>query len=320
MQLKVMITCSYILLPTILSAQGGLPIQCWGGDETLAPSPPKGARFVDFDVAGAGGTFACGITEDHRLYCWGDPTSSYNRGTIANYPRETLATQVELGRDMGCILTPEGKPDCWGEFEETVIGVGYPNRSASPPQGLISGRNFDAIYVEGSVACARETDGPIHCWGDVVHMNWDDEVRFAKIDTFFLGGPSACWASKDSPEMSCALNTSYGPQDTIHLSLPTSLEQVRFEPFGHKIYTVDAEANLTVFKDGNRMESYSGYKDFIDRAFSFCHVFESSEVSCEDIKGRGGNEFSIGKFPPPAGTFVQRIEMNGDIACAQLKN
>ena len=120
---------------------------CWGrnnqgqlglGDETgqdiLSPAPVAGDQ-VFVQVSG-GESFACGITDSGRLFCWGQ--NNYEQlgiGADSNdvsrvYAPTQVGTNsdwasVSVGQRHACAIKTSGTLWCWGDNNRGQLGLGY---------------------------------------------------------------------------------------------------------------------------------------------------------------------------------------------------
>ena len=152
-------------------------VVCWGDDKYGQASPPSGT-FLQVSAGGSfvGSTsFACGLRTDGTLACWGSGGNTVNHGTftevsaseagfcalmangtpycagsIPSGPDITFS-QLSVGVNSICGLTPELMLTCWGE---DTYGT------TSPP---------DAKFLQVSAGwyhdCGVRSDGTLACWG-----------------------------------------------------------------------------------------------------------------------------------------------------------
>lgn len=166
-------------------------VRCWGRQYTgpvpkggmgtvfAAPTPLAGLTGVA-QIAG-GISFWCARLAGGTVQCWGN--NGYGQlgsgssaafeltpqtvVTAAGGPALTGVTQVAVGHHFACALRMDGAVLCWGSNQDGQLGDG------SAP-GVSARRTFAAVtMVTGAVevvaghrhACARRTDGAVHCWG-----------------------------------------------------------------------------------------------------------------------------------------------------------
>ena len=121
---------------------------CWGisggvnGRAIVLNNPPT-VPIVQLTV---GDAFACALTTDYYLTCWGD-----NSLGQLNHP-SGLFGHVSAGDTHACALASNGSIACWGDN-----GGGKTNAP--------SGTNFLQVSAGGSTSCALANDLTIQCWG-----------------------------------------------------------------------------------------------------------------------------------------------------------
>ena len=98
---------------TCLSDLAGLGI----GDGTTTPTPAAGAlRFRDLTLGGVTvRPFACGVTLDGDLYCWGTNGAGQlgSAGPDSSTPVQLLPGLKFVAVDQTCAVTSEGAIYCW---------------------------------------------------------------------------------------------------------------------------------------------------------------------------------------------------------------
>jgi alpha-tubulin suppressor-like RCC1 family protein len=140
-------------------------VQCWGdntagalgesayGDGSTVRSsvpvkiPGLGAGAT---AVGAGDGYACALTMDGSVLCWGSST------TLSPVPFQVTGlasgvTAISVGLNMACAITADGGVVCWVDSQDPVQVV-----------GLTSG--VTAISVGNNSSCAV-ADGGVLCWG-----------------------------------------------------------------------------------------------------------------------------------------------------------
>ncbi len=146
---------------------GATAFGCPGTGDAAATGAVAG-NFVGVSV---GTEFACGLTANGAVQCWG-----HSNGQVASsaYPvtvpgLESRATAISAGDLYACALTTNGAVQCWGYSQVTA--------SVSPVTvvpGLESG--IVAVSVGSAAgsprpspafsACAVTARGAVQCWGD----------------------------------------------------------------------------------------------------------------------------------------------------------
>ena len=164
-----------------LSAAGG--VSCWGdnsvgelGDGTTDPATvPVNVSGLGSGVAAvsAGDAFACALTTDGAVKCWGDNT----RGQLGDGTTSPSTVPVDVaGLGSGvvaisakythaCALTAAGGVECWGENTRGQLGDGATTNQLTPVavSGLDSG--VVSIAAGGEHTCAVTSGGSTECWG-----------------------------------------------------------------------------------------------------------------------------------------------------------
>jgi alpha-tubulin suppressor-like RCC1 family protein len=168
-------------------------VECWGKNDlgqlgrqagtplTQSPLPRGGTASAvpDSQRIVAGETFACALTTDRRIYCWGNGatgavTGAKTPGDQALAPAEKLlssgaARELVAGRDFACaiVVHADGPENvvCWGDDQFGQLGGGTvdttSNEVALPPSIVPP---FDHLYAGDWRACVS-AHGAVACWG-----------------------------------------------------------------------------------------------------------------------------------------------------------
>jgi hypothetical protein len=93
-----------------------------------------------FSHLSAGGTHACGLTSEGRIYCWGanvkgelgqaTPAQTITPVQVAG---DQLFVLVSAGWQHTCALTQEGAAYCWGDNQNGQLGNGTVSHGESSP-------------------------------------------------------------------------------------------------------------------------------------------------------------------------------------------
>ena len=114
-------------------------------------------------MVSVGGDYACGVTTDGRLSCWGDPSELSPEDYGAAVPEaasDVSFSTVSAGWRESCAVTTEGAVLCWGEeYGEAVI-----------PHG----GSFTSVSVGMRQACGLQPDATLACW-------WHDNLTAAPV-------------------------------------------------------------------------------------------------------------------------------------------
>lgn len=166
---------------TCALAGGGL--KCWGDDAfARLGEEPRNDNYLPGVVSGltgdvaaisAGEDFACVLTTDGGVKCWGEnPHGELGDGTIEDRytPAEVTGLisgvlDVSSGETHACALLSGGGVECWGENFHGELGDGTNNDSSVPVGVLNLQGKATAIAVGGSSSCAIIDGGGVMCWG-----------------------------------------------------------------------------------------------------------------------------------------------------------
>jgi alpha-tubulin suppressor-like RCC1 family protein len=149
----------------------------------LSPTLVKGG--LTFASINAHQSTRCGVTEDGKLYCWGNP--EFRQVGIpdgSNYPSAPVQiepnwSRVAIAAHASCGIDKDGKPYCWGISELGVLGAAPAkpecdltspsNPACSPTPTPVDGN----LHLEGHTlgaqdftVCALDRRGTAWCWGD----------------------------------------------------------------------------------------------------------------------------------------------------------
>jgi alpha-tubulin suppressor-like RCC1 family protein len=152
---------------------------CWGrnnlgslgtGDAKAPDSydPVAVAGGLAFDRIDVGGDFACGLTSDALLYCWGDNRTGalgVGVGDILTPVAQAGPTDAAaIARYHGCRIT-SGQLWCWGDNGSGRLGDGTIVDRHQPVRiGL--DEDWRDVTVGLDHTCATRTDRSLWCWGN----------------------------------------------------------------------------------------------------------------------------------------------------------
>lgn len=156
---------------------------CWGygtyhslggdaADETARKPRLVEAGGVAFDYISVGGASSCAVTNDGKLYCWGQLNEK--RGPERMFEDKDIQfSTIEVGGSgsFACAKDTENKVHCWGENAAQQV-----KSPASPFVSELTERPFSArseyevgLAVGVSHACvsfvAPDVTGTMVCWG-----------------------------------------------------------------------------------------------------------------------------------------------------------
>lgn len=149
-------------------------LYCWGANEsgqieidlgTPVDHPVEvvsGTRFIQIE---AEQSHTCGLSDDHRVFCWGVTGASEGEfGGLYEVPGGIRFDTISVGSDHACGLTTANQAYCWGYNLFSQLGTGDTNASDTP-QPVLGGLVFRSISVGDSHSCALTSAGQAYCWG-----------------------------------------------------------------------------------------------------------------------------------------------------------
>lgn len=143
-----------------------------------SPVPQLVDGGMKWSSISAGNAFTCGVTLDHRGFCWGAVYDSAHQahtgvlgnGTITGSKSPVPVSgalafkQIATGTRHACGLTLEGTAYCWGMNSTSQLGVGSLGGVATTPQRVIGSLTFESISVAEDT-CGVTVHKNIFCWG-----------------------------------------------------------------------------------------------------------------------------------------------------------
>jgi len=180
----------------LLDAQSD--IRCWGSNshgqlgDTVDKNVPtkvdlKNAGAVGFLHLGLGGTHACIIDNNYKLFCWGsNEFGQIGNGVTSSEP--TLPTEIHtgniiqkirLGEHHSCAIDGVLQLLCWGKNSYGQVGIGNISQQTVPtptkidlgkPKDKIARENGESILVSEFVlgmdhTCIIDNFSAVSCWG-----------------------------------------------------------------------------------------------------------------------------------------------------------
>ena len=147
---------------------------CYPGPSTCILPPKRMTEpQLSFTQISAGGNFACGITTDRLLYCWGsDGAGQIGNGGAGGGAQPQAATvkqerftRVSAGNNHACAINLTGRVFCWGADNHGQLGDFRDINSTTPIPVSDSTLRFTSISAGGDHTCGITTTGSAHCWG-----------------------------------------------------------------------------------------------------------------------------------------------------------
>jgi alpha-tubulin suppressor-like RCC1 family protein len=164
---------------------GGTP----GDSGNVATTVTGGIRWRELAV---GRLDTCGISFDHRGFCWG----ANQRGEIgvAFVSLEELTTspievdgnlrfsQIVPGWTHACSITTSAETYCWGAADAGQVGVPPPLDDVNVRNpSLVSSSAFVQIAVGARHSCGVTADGVAYCWGSNAVGQLGDGTRTTRL-------------------------------------------------------------------------------------------------------------------------------------------
>lgn len=249
---------------------------------------PQDPTFTQISV---GDRYACGVTPDHAIECWG----SNNTWGHASAPSGEYL-QVAAGDNHTCALTIQNTVHCWGD--------GYYGQTASP-----SGE-FTQVITAAGISCALRADGSFACWGSLGGYSLGDVESPPDLRLASLGEGSLC-GLRDDKTMACwyfARGESYS--DPREIRLTESLSGT-FTHVGSRCGTRTDGSVACWYASPPDPASPPGDSKFAQTS-DLCGITTEGRVECW---GTGQYGYANRTEVAPAGQYVQ-ISSGGFHACA----
>lgn len=159
---------------------------CWGynGWGTLGAGSNAGFSVTPVQVAGGlsfrsvsvGSDHACGVTVDHRGWCWGNNewrqlgTGTSAASSVPVAVAGNIAFQsINAGQSFTCGVSTTNEAWCWGANQIGQVGDGgqisYGNVFVALPQRVSGGVALAGVSSGTQYACGRTASGQGYCWG-----------------------------------------------------------------------------------------------------------------------------------------------------------
>ena len=194
-----------------------------------ALSPPVHGVFRQMT---AGFSHSCGLTEDGRIFCWGEGRGGrlgHGGTSLFLDPVQVDSDEewrtVAAGYEHTCAVTTTGYVECWGYAGGVPIGGG---------RGLV----VDSMDAGGTATCAT-VDGQAYCWGtnewgqlgvgDTIARGHptpvEGDVRFVDVRVghghgcgLTADGEAWCWGQNDHGQLGAATTEVCGNYTSIACS------------------------------------------------------------------------------------------------------
>jgi alpha-tubulin suppressor-like RCC1 family protein len=160
---------------------GAQDVDCQYGPSCLTTIAPLlvvgGHKWTDISV---GTVAACGVTTDHRAFCWGEMYGAFHidppygilgggkfvgSKSPAPVAGDLQFNTVTVGVRHACGLSTTGEAWCWGGNDFGTLGTGTSASRVAVPGAVAGGLRYDAISA-GEVSCAISQARNLFCWGE----------------------------------------------------------------------------------------------------------------------------------------------------------
>lgn len=127
---------------------------------------------ASFSAVSSGAAFACGITKNGVLMCWGlNAQGQLGTSGFVSSPNPTLVdidgtwSSLDVGYFHACALRSSGAALCWGLNNTGQLGDGSALYTSTFPTPVAGGKTFMRIVTGANHTCALTSDGVAWCWG-----------------------------------------------------------------------------------------------------------------------------------------------------------
>lgn len=160
------------------NSHGNLGNDHIGGKEARPALVSGGHKWLQ---AAAGPQHTCGITSQHKLYCWGSAADGRLGISPAPASTESIATPTIVRADLtwkyvasgdshSCGITDTDTLYCWGNNGESQLGTGLsPNEHPTLlPSPILEGHEWSSVTLGRAHSCGI-SEGKLYCWGAGAH-------------------------------------------------------------------------------------------------------------------------------------------------------
>lgn len=204
--------------------EAGGAASCWGannvgqlGDATLTyrdvPTPVQQGGLA-FDRLAAGARFACGVTTDRRLRCWGAGTRGQlgdGSGADASAPvvvdqdQHTDWVDVGAGAQHACARRDNGEVWCWGSSEVGQLASETTTAFRSTPAQAATSAPIVGLGLGARHTCVIDDARVLSCAGFAAHGALGIAGEGSQRAPVNVAGPGG-WASASAgSSLTCAI-------------------------------------------------------------------------------------------------------------------
>ncbi|HUR93552.1 MAG TPA: hypothetical protein VMY76_03140 [Gemmatimonadales bacterium] len=167
-----------------LAAYALVPMALGCREDGTSPSEPAATALrasisattalAFIQVSGGQDQNTCGVTSEHRAYCWGrnyrgqlgDGTTSTAELTPIAVATTLTFSQVSAGWLHTCAVTPDHRAYCWGSNGAGALGDGTKDDHATPV-AVTGGHQFRQVDAGMDFTCGLTyPDNRAYCWGN----------------------------------------------------------------------------------------------------------------------------------------------------------
>jgi alpha-tubulin suppressor-like RCC1 family protein len=138
----------------------------------IEPALATAAAALAFAGISSGWMHSCGLTTDHRAYCWGrNGNGQLGDGTTTDHPIPVAVggglrfRQLSAGFLSTCGITTDFKAYCWGNNQVSTVGDGTTTERHAP-SAVAGGLKFSQVEVNFNHACGLSyPSNKAYCWG-----------------------------------------------------------------------------------------------------------------------------------------------------------
>jgi hypothetical protein len=150
-----------------------------------APALATASAALVLDQLSAGSYTTCGLTLDHRAWCWGVYTGD-GTDTVRYRPVAVATTlrfrHISSGNGAVCAVTTDFVAYCWGVNDFGVLGISSTTRVHRKPVKVAGGLRFRTVETNLYHTCGLSyPDSKAYCWGSNSQGELGDGTRTDRL-------------------------------------------------------------------------------------------------------------------------------------------